>query len=101
MDWGRAGRRTENIVSELGVLQAETAELGFGLGSQSVAAGRPEIGDRGADRRVVLVGVGVDVASIGDLALGCGVDAVNLAGGKALELLHAKLLSQRIYPRMF
>jgi len=101
MIWGRAIRRTENIVSELGVLQAERAELLFGLGSESVAASGPEVGNRSANRSVVLAGVGVDVTGVGDFALGRGVDTVNLAGGKALELLHTKLFSQSVDSRVF
>lgn len=63
-----------------------------------MAACGPEVGNRGADRSVVLRGVGVDVTSVGDFALGRGVDTVNFAGGQTLELFHAKLFSQRVYP---
>lgn len=96
----REVRRTENVVSELRVLQAQGAELFLGLGSESVAASGPEVGNRGADRSVVLASVGVDVTSVGDFALGRGVDAVNLAGGKTLELLYTKLFSERVDPRV-
>lgn len=44
-----------------------------------MAAGGPERGDGGADRRVLLGRELVHVAGIGDLALGRRVDAVDLA----------------------
>lgn len=87
---------TEHVVSELGELQAEGAELLLGLGAKSVAASGPEAGDRGTNAGVVLLGELVDVARIADLALGGRVYAVDLGGGELLELGHLELLAQGV-----
>lgn len=91
---------TENVVSELRVLQAKRFELGLGLGTQGVRAVGPEVGDRGANGGVALDGVGVDVSGVGDLALGRGVDAVDLGAGKVLERGDLKLLRQGVHASM-
>lgn len=65
-----------------------------------MAAGGPEVGDGGADGGVVPAGVLVDVAGVGDLALGRRVDAVDLAAREAPQLVHAELLGQRVDARM-
>lgn len=65
-----------------------------------MTARSPELGHRGANGRVVLVCVCVNIASVGDLALGCRIDTMNLAGRQTLELFHAKLLCQGINARM-
>lgn len=88
------GERTENIVSELGVLQAQSLELVLGLGAQCVGAGSPEARDGCANGGIVGAGVGVDVAGIGDLALGSRVDAVDLGARESLEAQDAKLLGE-------
>lgn len=62
-----------------------------------MAAGGPERGNGGADRRVLLGRELVHVAGIGDLALGRRVDAVDLARRQALEVGKAKLLGERIH----
>lgn len=54
----------------------------------------PEAGNRRAHRRIVLAGVGVCVAGVGNLALGGGVDAVDLGLGEGLEVLNTKLVGQ-------
>lgn len=46
-----------------------------------MAAGGPEVGDRGTDGSILLGGELVDVAGIGDLALGSRVDTMDLARG--------------------
>lgn len=75
----------EDIVTEFGVFQAQLLELGLGLSAQGMRPARPEVGDRGANGGVGIVGVGVDVLGIGDLALGCGVDAVDLGTGEGAQ----------------
>jgi len=65
-----------------------------------VAAGGPEDGDGSAHRLVLGACVLVDVASVGDLALGSRVDAVDLAAGQVLELVDAQLLGQRVHARV-
>ena len=65
-----------------------------------MAAGGPEVGDRSAHRGVLLAGVLVDVAGVGDLALGGRVDAVDLAAGQAPKLVHAELLREGIDARV-
>lgn len=97
---GNDKKLTKHVVTELRELQAERAELVFGLGAQGVAAGGPEVGDGRAHRRVLLAGVLVDVAGVRDLALGGRVDAVDLAARQALELVHAELLGYRVDARM-
>lgn len=91
---------TENVVSELRELQAEGLELDLGLGPQSVGARGPEARDRRAHGVVVVAGVGVDVAGVGDLALGRGVDAVDLGAGERLEAGHAELFREGVHARM-
>lgn len=87
---------TEHVVSELRELQAQAAELLLGLGAKSMGAGGPEVGNGGTNAGVVLLGVLVDVAGVGDLALGGGVDAVNLGGGKLLEVGQLELLGEGV-----
>lgn len=65
-----------------------------------MTASSPEVGHGGANCRVVLVGVLVDVTGVGDLALGCRVDAVNLTACEALQFVYTELLSQGIDTRM-
>ena len=60
----------------------------------------PEAGNRGAHLGVVLAGIGVDVACVGNLAAGRRVDAVDLGAGQALEVRDAKLLGQRVDARV-
>lgn len=91
---------TKHIVTELRELQAERTELVLGLGTQSVAARGPEVGDWRAHRGVVLAGVLVDVTRVCDLALGGRVDAVDLAAREALELVHAEPLGYRVNARV-
>lgn len=57
-----------------------------------MTAGSPEVRHRGADGRVVLAGVLVDVAGVRDLSLGGRIDTVNLAARERSKLLHAELL---------
>ena len=63
-------------------------------------AGRPEVGDGGADGGIVLGGELVHVAGVGDLALGGAVDAVDLGRGQVLEVGQAKLLGDRVHARV-
>lgn len=91
---------TENVVAELGVLQAEGLELGLGLGAKGVGAAGPEVRDGGADGGVGLGGVRVDVLGVRDLALGGGVDAVNLGAGEGAQGGHAELVGQRVHARV-
>lgn len=91
------GQHTEHVVTELGKLQAQAAELLLGLGAERVAAGGPERSDGGADRRVLLGRELVNVAGVGDLALGRRVDAVDLARRQALEVGKAELLGERVH----
>lgn len=76
------------------MLQAQSLELLLRLGAQGVRARGPEACDGRADGGVVVAGVGVDVASVCDLALGSGVDAVDLGAREALETRDAKLLGE-------
>lgn len=91
---------TENVVSELGILEAESLELVLGFGAQHVRARGPEAGDGGAHRGVVGARVGVDVAGVGDFALCRRVDAVNLGAGQRLERRDAELFGEGIYARV-
>lgn len=95
-----AGQLTENVVSKLGVFQAQLLELVLDLGAQGVRSRGPEAGNRGAHLGVVLAGVGVDVARVGNLAAGRRVDAVDLGAGQALQVRDAKLLGQRVDARV-
>lgn len=94
-------KRTENIVSELRVLQAQGLELRLGLGAQGVRARSPEACNGGANCSVVIACEGVDVASICDLALGGRVDAVDLRAREGLESSDTKLLGERVDTGMF
>lgn len=94
------GTRTEHVVAELGELETEAAELLLGLGTEGVAAGGPEVGDGHADGRVLGRRVLVDVAGVGDLALGGRVDAVDLARRQVLEAGQAELVGQRVHARV-
>lgn len=86
----------ENVVSELRVFQAQRLELGLRLGAEGVGSVRPEIGDRRADGCVGIGGVGIDIAGVGDLALGCGVDAVDLGGGEGAQVGDLELVGQGV-----
>lgn len=46
----------------------------------------PKVCDRRADGGVGVVGVGVDILRIGDLALGGGVDAVDFGAREGAEV---------------
>ena len=92
---------TENVVAELGELETQRAKLLLGLGAQRVAAGGPEVGDRGTHGGVLLAGVLVDVAGVGDLALGGRVDAVDLAAGQTPKFVHAELLCEGVDAGVF
>jgi hypothetical protein len=76
------------------VLQAQSLELVLGLGAQCVGAGSPEARDGCANGSIVGAGIGVDVAGVGDLALGSRVDAVDLGAREGLEARDAKLLGE-------
>lgn len=89
-------RLTKYVVTELRELQAKRTELIFSLGTESVTTSSPKVGDWCAHRGVVCFGVLVDVASIGELALGGRIDAVDLAACQAPEFIHAKPLSYRV-----
>ena len=93
---GDETQRTEHVVAELRELQAQVAELGLGLGTQGVAAGGPEVGHGRTNGRVLLGRVLVDVAGVGDLALGSRVDAMDLARGEVLEQCESKFLRQGV-----
>lgn len=60
----------------------------------------PELCDGCADGGVVLAGVGVDVARVGNLALGRRVDAVNLGAGERAEAGNTEFLSQGVDARV-
>lgn len=94
------GRHTEHIVSELGVFQAQRFELLLGLGPQGVRAGSPEACDGRAHVGIVDPSVAVDVAGVGNLALGRRVDAVNLGARQGLELVDTVLLGDCVDARM-
>ena len=66
-----------------------------------MAAGSPEVGDGGAHGGVLLAGVLVDVAGVGDLALGGRVDAVDLAAGQTPKFVHAELLCEGVDAGVF
>ena len=89
-------RHTEHVVAELGELQADGAELVLGLGAKGVTARGPEVGNRSADRGVVLAGELVYVARVSNLALGRRVDAVDLARGEVLEMGQTELLGKSV-----
>lgn len=65
-----------------------------------MGAGSPEVGDGGTDGGVVLGGELVDVAGVGDLALGGRVDAVDLVGREVLEVGEAELLGDGVHARV-
>jgi hypothetical protein len=65
-----------------------------------MAARSPEIHNRGADGRVVLMGMRVDVAGVGDLALRGGVDAVDLGGGEGAQDGEAEGLGEGVDARV-
>ena len=65
-----------------------------------MAADGPEAGDGGADRGVVGGCVLVDVARIGDLALGGGVDAVDLVRGQVFQVGETELFRYCVNPRV-
>ena len=56
----------------------------------------PEAGNGRANLLVILACVGVDVTGVSDLALGGGVDAVDLGAGEGLEGVDAELLRQGV-----
>lgn len=60
----------------------------------------PEAGNGRADRSVVGASVGVDVAGVGDLALGGRVDAVNLGAGEGAQCVDTKLLGKSVDARV-
>ena len=82
------------------VLQTQSLELLLGPGTQGMRARSPEACNRSANSNIVIVGESIDITSICDLALGCGVDAVDLAAGKRLEAVDAKLLGERVDARV-
>lgn len=87
---------TEHVVTELGVLQAQRLELLLRLAPQCVRPCCPEARDRRADLLVLLLSVSIDVAGVGNLALGGRVDAVDLGAGEGLEVVDAELLRQGV-----
>lgn len=91
---------TQNIVTKLGLLQAQVLELILGLRTEGVGACGPEAGDGGAHRGVVGARVGVNIARVGELALGRRVDAVDLGLGELLQELHAELLGEGVDARV-
>lgn len=66
-----------------------------------MGAGGPEARDGHTDRGVVRAGVGIHIASVCDLALGGGVDAVDLCAGEGLETVNAKLVGEGVDARVF
>lgn len=56
----------------------------------------PEVGHRSSDRRVILVGMSIDISSVGNFALGCRIDAVDLGTCEALEGRETKSCSEGI-----
>ena len=77
----------QHIETELGKVQTHLAELGLSVVTEHMASMSPEGGDRLANDRIVWRGVAVDEASVVDLALGSGVDAMNLGVGELFEFL--------------
>lgn len=65
-----------------------------------MTARSPEVGDGGADGHVVIGRELVDVTRVRDLALGRGIDAVDLARRQVLEVRQAISLCQRVHPRV-
>lgn len=61
-----------------------------------MAACRPEVGNGGADRGVLLGGELVDVTGVCDLALCSRIDAVDLARSKVLEVREAEFVRERV-----
>lgn len=61
-----------------------------------MTASGPEVGNWSTDGGVVLLGVGVDVSGICDLALCGGVDAVYLGGCEGLESWEVERLAESI-----
>lgn len=94
------GELTKYVVTELGMLQAERTELFLGLGPECVATRGPEVGDRRSYRRVVLAGVGIDIASVSNLALGRGINTMDLARGQLLQLVYTEFLGQGVCSRV-
>lgn len=91
---------TQDIVPELRELQAHLAELVLCLGAQRVAPGGPEVHHRPADGGVVLLGVRIDVAGVGDLALRRRVHAVDLRRGEGFQAGQAERLGERVHARV-
>lgn len=75
----------KNIISELWELETHHAELILSLAPESMTPRSPEIGHRRPDSLIILLRMGIDVSRIRDLALGGGVDAVDLAGRERLQ----------------
>lgn len=76
----------QNIIRELRELETHGLELRLGVVAQAVAAGGPESGYRLADGDILGVALGIDIASVGKLALGRGGSAVDLAVGQRFQL---------------
>lgn len=56
----------------------------------------PKVCDRRADRGIGVVGVGIDVLRIGNLALGGGVDAVDFGAGEGAQVGEAVLVGEGV-----
>ena len=56
----------------------------------------PEVGHRSTNGSVVLGGEGIYVSGVRDLALGRGVDTVNLRAGEVLQPGNLELLGERV-----
>ncbi len=56
----------------------------------------PERSDWLADGIVLICSSGVNISGVCDLALGAGLDAVDLGVSKVLQLSHAELVSQDV-----
>lgn len=91
-------KHTQNVITKLGILQAQALELVFGIGPQSMRPGRPEARNGRAD--LVVVGIRIDVSGVRNLSLGRRIDAVDLGRGQLLELGDAVFLGQSVDARV-
>lgn len=57
---------------------------------------RPEARHRLTDRLILRARSSINISGVGNLALGRGLDAVDLAVGQLLELVHAHLASEDV-----